>query len=150
MATLTLRPAAAQQARQRVGLDKPAKGPPGLSPEEARRARGRLVDQFQMLLAREYPALFPVAGAPPRAPLAIGIDRALRARHPEIASRTLRIALHRHTSAPAYLALLIAGATRIDLDGLPAGTVTAEQAQRPVERLQRRGASRAPAGSRAP
>ena len=98
MATLTLRPAAAQQARQRVGLDKPAKGPPGLSPEEARRARGHLVDQFQALHAREYPALFPVAGAPPRAPLAIGIDRALRARHPEIASRTLRIALHRHTS----------------------------------------------------
>jgi sRNA-binding protein len=142
VATLTLSPFATRQARRRLVGDKPPKGPPGLAPNDARRARNRLVNNLRALLALKYPVAFPAIGAPPLAPLAVGIDRALRAQHPDVASRTLRIALRRYTSMPAYLALLTAGATRIDLDGQPADFVTEAQAQHAAEQLQQRLAER--------
>src|ERR1051326_8984626 len=134
MATLTLSPVAMRQARRRLVGDKTPKGPPGLSPNDARRARNRLVNDLRALLALKYPAAFPAIGAPPCAPLAVGIDRALRARHPDVASRTLRLALRRYTSAPAYLALLTAGAARIDLDGSVVDKVSVDQAQHAATR----------------
>jgi len=138
MATLTLRASTARQARRRLGLDKPVKGSPGLSPEEARHTRRRLVKAFRQLLHERYPVAFPAPNMPPRAPLKIGIDRDLRARHPDLARKTIKVVLHRHVSQRSYQALLVAGAVRLDLDGNPAGAITAEEARHAAECLQRR------------
>src|SRR5436190_1815481 len=121
--TLMLSPTARQLAARRLGLPLPwTCAQPAQTAEQARRARERLVKAFRQQLALAHPTLF---ADPPSAPLKIGIDRDLRARHPEVSWRTLRIALRRHVSSPAYLRLLVAGAPRIALDGSVAGHVTA-------------------------
>jgi ProP effector len=127
MATLTLRPTTAQ----------PSKGPPGLSPEGAHRARRRVVKAFRSLLAEQYPSVFPAAGEAPRAPLKLGIDKDLRVRHPEVASRTLGRTLARFTGRADYLALLVVGAARIDLDGQPADVVSEGEAEFAAARLRK-------------
>jgi ProP effector len=131
MATLTLRPTTAQ----------PSKGPPGLSPAGARRARRRAVKAFRSLLAEQYPSTFPGVGEAPRAPLKLGIDKDLRVSHPEVASRTVGRMLAQFTGRPDYLALLVVDAARIDLDGVPAGVVTEAEAGFAAARLRKRRAS---------
>jgi ProP effector len=133
---LTLRPAAAQQVRRRLGLDTPTKGSRGLSAEEARRVRGRRIKAFRELLAERYPVAFPPISMPLSSALKIGLDRDLRARHPDIPLKTLKLVLRRHVSQACYRELLIAGAPRVDLDGNRAGVVTVEEAEHAAERLQ--------------
>jgi ProP effector len=128
MATLTLRPTTAQ----------PSKGPPGMSPEGARRARRRAVKAFRSLLAEQYPSTFPGVGGAPRAPLKLGIDKDLRVNHPQISSRTLGWTLAQFTGRPDYLALLVVGAARIDLDGRPNGIVSEVEARHAAARLRKR------------
>ncbi len=43
-----------------------------------------------------------------------------------------------HTTSTRYLKVLSAAATRFDLDGLPAGDVTAEQRQQALQALRER------------
>ena len=135
MSTLVLPPDARRLAERRLGLkpDTPERVASSLSAEAASRIRGKLVKAFRRQLARNYPEVFP---NPPSVPLKVGIDRDLRARHPEVSLRTLRIVLRRHVSSPEYLKLLVAGAARIDLDGNPAGIVSADEAANAAERLR--------------
>lgn len=60
-------------------------------------------------------------------PLAIGIDKAIMAVHPEIDKDALRRALNRHTASTKYLKSVASGGARFGLDGQPAGDITPEQ-----------------------
>lgn len=60
-------------------------------------------------------------------PLAIGIDKQLIARQPDLNRKALRIALGMHTNSLRYLKVMKKATARFDLDGNPAGEVTEEQ-----------------------
>ncbi|MBK8184914.1 MAG: ProQ/FinO family protein [Candidatus Competibacteraceae bacterium] len=89
-------------------------------------SRGEQTIALQSWLTREYPKTFNL-DAP--VPLKIGIHLDLAAQHPDLDPATLRRALIRYCARRAYqIALAREGACRVDLDGQPAGEVTAEQA----------------------
>jgi sRNA-binding protein len=85
-----------------------------------------LTEKLIERLALIYPKTFFVAPNA-RRPLTIGIHRALRsdASH-GLTDAELRTALHRYCTSPGYLASMIDGTDRIGLDGLAAGSVSAE------------------------
>ena len=60
-------------------------------------------------------------------PLALGIHKIIIERMPEVDSAQLRLAMRMHTASTRYLKALLAAGERFDLDGNPAGEVTAEQ-----------------------
>ncbi len=60
-------------------------------------------------------------------PLALGIHKVIIERMPEIDTAQLRLAMRLHTASTRYLKGLLATGERFDLDGNPAGEVTAEQ-----------------------
>lgn len=60
-------------------------------------------------------------------PLALGIHKVIIERMPEIDTAQLRLAMRLHTASTRYLKALLATGERFDLDGNPAGEVTAEQ-----------------------
>jgi ProP effector len=60
-------------------------------------------------------------------PLARGIHKVIVERMPEIDTAQLRLAMRLHTASTRYLKALQAASERFDLDGNPAGEVTAEQ-----------------------
>jgi len=76
-------------------------------------------------------------------PLAIGIHKTIRERLPEIEPQQLRAAMRIHTASTRYLKALSQAAVRVDLDGGPAGEVTAEQRQQAVDTLRERFRSQA-------
>ncbi|MCM8594544.1 ProQ/FINO family protein [Accumulibacter sp.] len=87
---------------------------PGPGPQPRERARE---------LLRELRSRFPVFRD--QRPLALGIDRQLIERIPDVDRKLLRIALGMHTHSLAYLKALAKAAERVDLDGGPAGEVAA-------------------------
>jgi ProP effector len=71
-----------------------------------------------------------------RRPLKIGIDKDIAAAAAgAITATELKIALRSYCSNIAYLSTCKEGADRVDLDGAPAGHVTAEQAARAAQFL---------------
>jgi sRNA-binding protein len=86
-----------------------------------------LTEKLIERLALVYPGAFFVEQSA-RRPLAIGIHHALRAdaAHHGLTDAELRTALHRYCTSPGYLASMIEGTDRIGLDGLAAGSVSAE------------------------
>jgi len=60
-------------------------------------------------------------------PLALGIHKAIIERMPDVDTAQLRLAMRMHTASTRYLKALLATSERFDLDGKPAGEVTAEQ-----------------------
>ena len=103
----------------------------------ARRARIAAVIE---LLCERFPQTFNRNG--PR-PLKVGVYAdALAALGDAVQPRDLQSALRACTSNARYLRALSAGACRIDLDGKPAGTVTAEDEKVAKARLaDKKGAS---------
>ncbi len=89
------------------------------------------------LLAEHFPALF---GAGVIKPIKLRIQVDIHQRAPGIfTKKALSIFLQRHTTATAYLRALVAeGATRIDLDGQPAGEIAAEHREAAGLELERR------------
>jgi ProP effector len=71
-------------------------------------------------------------------PLAIGIHKVIQKRLPDIDPKQLKTALRMHTASTRYLKELSTGNTRFDLDGSPAGEVTAEQRQDALGTLRER------------
>jgi len=71
---------------------------------------------------------FPRAFALDRPPLKIGVYHDLAERAPAITAKEVKEALRFHCGSPTYLYGLTVGAIRLDLDGSPAGTVTADEA----------------------
>jgi ProP effector len=87
------------------------------------------VCKITALLAERWPQCFAIKG-PRRRPLKIGITEDVFAALGEtISLPKLRHVLAAYCSNKKYRAHLVTGAVRIDLDGAPAGTVTAQQAQ---------------------
>lgn len=72
------------------------------------------------------------------APLAIGIDKQLLARRPDIERKVLRIALGMHTNSLRYLKTIEKATHRLDLDGNPGDEVTDEHRKHASEILRER------------
>ncbi len=89
------------------------------------------------LLAEHFPALF---GAGVIKPIKLRIQVDIHQRAPGVfTKKALSIFLQRHTTGTAYLRALVAeGATRIDLDGQPAGDIAAEHRDAAGVELERR------------
>lgn len=73
----------------------------------------------------------------PKRPLKINIHLDILERQPLLLRRHVRLALADYTGGATYLREMIVGAERIDLDGKPAGIVTAEAAEMAIQSLQR-------------
>jgi ProP effector len=71
-------------------------------------------------------------------PLAIGIDKQLIARIPEIDRKVLRIALGMHTNSSRYLRRMAKATNRVDLDGNSADEVTEAHRTHAAELLKER------------
>ena len=71
-------------------------------------------------------------------PLAIGIDKLLLAKLPELDRKTLRIALGLHTHSTRYLKAVAQGTARFDLDGNSGVELTEAHRQHATETLQER------------
>lgn len=71
-------------------------------------------------------------------PLAVGIDKAVIARMPEVNKKALRIALSLHTKSLRYLKAMEKAQARFDLDGNPAGDVPEEHRKHASELLRER------------
>lgn len=87
------------------------------------------------MLKQRFPAVF--AGAPK--PLKLRIQADIQARAPgEFTKAALSAFLRRHTGRHGYLLALTRGGPRLDLDGEPAGEVSAEHRQAAADELERR------------
>jgi ProP effector len=71
-------------------------------------------------------------------PLAIGIDKQLLARLPELDRKVLRIALGMHTNSSRYLRRMAKATTRVDLDGNTADEITEAHRTHAAEMLKER------------
>lgn len=89
------------------------------------------------LLATHFPALF---GAGVVKPIKLRIQADIHQRAPGVfTKKALSFFLQRHTTRTAYLRALVAeGATRVDLDGHPAGEIAAEHREAAGVELERR------------
>jgi len=87
----------------------------------------RIALATRSILVEKFPACF-VPDKAPKRPLKIGIVSDIRERLPEMAGSRISRALYTYTDGPTYLDFVIEGADRIDLDGNPAGKVTAREA----------------------
>jgi ProP effector len=73
--------------------------------------------QLARALLNEWQQRFPVFRD--CLPLAVGVDKALRQRMPELDRKVLRIALSLHTHSTRYLKGMAKATVRFDLDGCP-------------------------------
>ncbi|HRE16098.1 MAG TPA: ProQ/FinO family protein [Rhodocyclaceae bacterium] len=71
-------------------------------------------------------------------PLAIGIDKQIVARLPEVPKKTLRMALGFHTHSQPYLNAMSNATVRYDLDGNPGDAVPEEHRAHALEELKTR------------
>lgn len=86
-------------------------------------------------LAELFPALF----APPAKPLKLRIQADIQQRAPGVFTRrTLSVFLHRYTTSNAYLSALVKSEQRYDLDGQPAGELSAEHRELAAAEITRR------------
>jgi sRNA-binding protein len=138
MSTLRLKQIPSQLA-DRLGLAPTAAPPTHAQPasaEDARRERLKAVKRLHWQLSRDHPATFCRPDQQPKVALAVGIGRAIAAAYRDLPSKTRKVLLARYTRRRTYLALLVAGAVRVDLDGNPAGAVTEAEAAHAAEMLQ--------------
>lgn len=71
-------------------------------------------------------------------PLAIGIDKQILARQPDVDRKTLRVALGLHTHSTRYLKTLEKATHRIDLDGVAGDEISEEHRKHAAEMLRER------------
>jgi len=71
-------------------------------------------------------------------PLAIGIDKQLQARVPDLERKTLRVALGIHTNSMRYLKVMEKATVRFDLDGNTADEVTDAHRAHALEAIRER------------
>src|SRR6478752_6819099 len=100
------------------------------------------IDAALVRLAEAFPRTFVLEKYRPHWPLKVGIAAAIPARCPALEWRVLKMALTAYTGRVMYLRGLVAGAARIDLDGNPAGEVTARDAEYAAAKLAKILASR--------
>jgi len=100
------------------------------------------IDAALAHLAEAFPQTFVLEKYRPHWPLKVGIAADIPARCSAIERRVLSAALSVYTRRVMYLQSLAAGAARVDLDGNPAGEVTARDAEYAAAKLARILASR--------
>lgn len=93
-------------------------------PKVGRRERAR---EVLASLCSTFPGVF--SRNDPK-PLKVRIDLDIVARLGDLDRRTLSTAMRKYCNQPRYLVACVEGATRVDLDGHAAGTVTATEAAR--------------------
>jgi ProP effector len=93
-------------------------------------------------LAARYPQTFVLEKYQPHRPLKVGIAADLMGRGPELDHHKINVALTVYTRRIMFLRSLVAGAARVDLDGNPAGEVTARDAEYATAKLAKILASR--------
>lgn len=74
-----------------------------------------------------FPSAFFIWRTDPK-PLKVGIHKDIQAKLPGLGRAYIGVTLQRYTRTRRYLECLIEGSTRVDLDGNPAGFVTAAAA----------------------
>ncbi|WP_374673444.1 ProQ/FINO family protein [Ideonella sp.] len=121
--------AASTDDRAELGADAaPEAAAPRLSPEAC---------------AAELKARFPALFAGAAKPVKLRIQADIQARAPGVFTRaTLSGFLRRHTGSTSYLIALTQAPQRLDLDGQPAGEISAEHRQAAADELARRRALR--------
>jgi len=87
------------------------------------------------ILCDRFPAAFCAKGKPKK-PLKIGIRHDLVALCPDLKKGEIGRALQDYTRGPTYLRAMTAGAFRVDLEGQPAGAVTAAEAETAAKMLE--------------
>ena len=100
------------------------------------------IDATLARLAEAFPQTFVLEKYRPHWPLKVGIAAAIPARCPALEWRVLKMALTAYTGRVMYLRGLVEGAARLDLDGNPAGEVTARDAEYAAAKLAKILASR--------
>ena len=100
------------------------------------------IDAALARLAEAFPQTFVLEKYRPHWPLKVGIAADIPARCPAVERRVLSVALSAYARRVMYLKGLVAGATRVDLDGNPAGEVTARDAEYAAAKLAETLASR--------
>jgi sRNA-binding protein len=100
------------------------------------------IDAALVRLAEAFPKTFILEKYQPHRPLKVGIAADLIGRGPELDHHTVGVALTVYTRRIMYLRSLVAGAARVDLDGNPAGEVTARDAEYATAKLAKILASR--------
>jgi ProP effector len=93
-------------------------------------------------LAERFPQTFVLEVHQPHRPLKVGIAADLVARCAELDRRELGAVLSAYTQRIMYRKAMVAGAARVDLDGNPAGEVTAADAEHATAKLTETLASR--------
>lgn len=89
--------------------------------------------------AERLRALFPALFAGPAKPIKLRIQADIQARAPgEFTKAALSGFLRRHTGSTGYLIALTKAPQRLDLDGQPAGEISAEHRQAAADELTRR------------
>ena len=100
------------------------------------------IDAALARLAEAFPQTFVLEKYRPHWPLKVGIAADIPARCPAVERRVLSVALSAYARRVMYLRGLVAGAARVDLDGNPAGEVTARDAEYAAAKLAETLASR--------
>ena len=100
------------------------------------------IDAALARLAEAFPQTFVLEKHRPHRPLKVGIAADIRARCPAVERRVLSVVLSVYTRRVMYLQSLVEGAARVDLDGNPAGEVTARDAEYAAAKLAKTLASR--------
>lgn len=77
---------------------------------------------MRVTLVERFPKCFVPSGSKKR-PLAIGIEKAILARAPDLDAKAVKMMLEAYTGAPKYWLACINGELRVDLDGNAAGVV---------------------------
>jgi sRNA-binding protein len=100
------------------------------------------IDAALARLAEAFPQTFVLEKHRPHRPLKVGIAADISARCPAVERRVLSVVLRVYARRVMYLQSLVVGAVRVDLDGTPAGEVTARDAEYAAAKLARILASR--------
>ena len=100
------------------------------------------IDIALVHLAKKFPQTFVLEKHRPHQPLKVGIAAEIPMRCPALERSVLGAALSAYARRVMYLQSLIAGAARLDLDGNPAGEVTARDAEYAAAKLAKILASR--------
>ena len=93
------------------------------------------IDVALARLTEAFPQTFVLEKYRPHRPLKVGIAADIPARCPAVERRVLSVALRVYARRVMYLRGLVEGAARLDLDGNPAGEVTARDAEYAAARL---------------
>jgi sRNA-binding protein len=111
--------------------------PPAPQASSKRQERIEAALGVLVILRQRWPLIFARSSARARRPLKVGIASDLKTALPNIPPVLISVSLAIYANSASYFAACTAGAARIDLDGKPAGVVSADEAAYAREKLQR-------------